>query len=133
MSGGRNVGLAMAIAIMIALPILTFIMNPIGQIVGVWASALIGIRVGFDFNANPLKVAIAAVLIVAVLQISKRLSKETFSAEAQCETDSQCDSDIFSQPEKRLDERIDALLSESQNITDDLDNFLRMNVPDERS
>lgn len=131
MSGVKNIALAMAITVMLGLPILTFVKNPVAQGVGIWASLLIGIRVAFDFTANPLKVAIITGSAVFILQMMKRFSRESFVAEAICE--SQCNSDAFAEPEKRLDERIDRLLFDSQRITDDLNDFLHINTPDERA
>lgn len=133
MSGVKNIALAMAITAMLGLPILTFVKNPIAQGLGIWASLLIGIRVAFDFTANPLKIAIIAGVSVFLLQMMRKFSRESFAAEAVCDSETQCNSDAFAEPEKRLDERIDRLLVESQRITEDMDDFLHVNTPDERT
>lgn len=129
-----GVALALAITVMIGLPSLTFIKNPVVQTIGLWASLLIAIRVAFDFTPNPLKIAGLAAAVVLALQLLKHINDlkptpETFTGE-ECGT--ACDLDD-TQPEKRLDRRVDELLAEADQITKEMEGYLHVNTPDERA
>lgn len=138
----NNVFVAAAISLAAIVPIL-YINNPVIQAALLWIVMQFAIQISFHFIPNALKVAVIACTVVLIIQLvwymTGKKGKEGFSS-AGANSDEMlvkgggCGdinaTDCWSDPEKKLDRRIEALLQSSSAISREIETYLRVDQPD---